>query len=62
MACWSIETLTGEELIGLLEGKTPIREDVPPSTPSARPSPVPSTGRSRPTPEPDAGGLEPHPV
>ncbi|MBG0811267.1 ATP-dependent zinc metalloprotease FtsH [Methylosinus sp. H3A] len=55
------ETLTGEELIGLLQGKTPVREDVPPPPP-ARPSPVPSTGRTRPSPEPDAGGLEPHPV
>jgi len=56
------ETLTGEELIGLLQGKTPVREDVPPPPPPTRPSPVPSTGRTRPSPEPDAGGLEPHPV
>ncbi len=56
------ETLTGEELIGLLQGKRPVREDVPPAAPPARPSPVPSTGRTRPSPEPDAGGLEPHPV
>ncbi|WP_036286562.1 ATP-dependent zinc metalloprotease FtsH [Methylosinus sp. PW1] len=56
------ETLTGDELIGLLQGKRPVREDVPPATPPARPSPVPSTGRTRPSPEPDAGGLEPHPV
>ncbi|BBU62833.1 ATP-dependent zinc metalloprotease FtsH [Methylosinus sp. C49] len=56
------ETLTGDELIGLLQGKRPVREDVPPAAPPARPSPVPSTGRTRPSPEPDAGGLEPHPV
>ncbi|WP_024879623.1 ATP-dependent zinc metalloprotease FtsH [Methylosinus sp. LW3] len=56
------ETLTGEELIGLLQGKRPVREDLPPAAPPARPSPVPSTGRTRPSPEPDAGGLEPHPV
>ncbi|MBY6240527.1 ATP-dependent zinc metalloprotease FtsH [Methylosinus sp. Sm6] len=56
------ETLTGEELMGLLQGKRPVREDVPPDVPPARPSPVPSTGRTRPSPEPDAGGLEPHPV
>ncbi|PWB93907.1 ATP-dependent zinc metalloprotease FtsH [Methylosinus sporium] len=56
------ETLTGDEMIGLLQGKRPVREDVPPAAPPARPSPVPSTGRTRPSPEPDAGGLEPHPV
>jgi cell division protease FtsH len=56
------ETLSGEELIGLLQGKRPVREDVPPAAPPARPSPVPSTGRSRPSPEPDTDGLEPHPV
>ncbi|HEY8259758.1 MAG TPA: cell division protein FtsH, partial [Methylosinus sp.] len=55
------ETLTGDELIGLLQGKRPVREDVPPEPPS-RPSPIPATGRARPSPEPDAGGLEPNPV
>ncbi|TDX60560.1 peptidase M41-like protein, partial [Methylosinus sp. sav-2] len=55
------ETLTGDELIGLLQGKIPVREDVPPAAPPARPSPVPTAG-ARPSPEPDADGLEPHPV
>ncbi len=53
------ETLTGEEIMGLLQGRPPIREtgDEPP--PAPRPSPVPSTGRqSKPGPEP---GLEPQP-
>ncbi|MBI3275366.1 MAG: ATP-dependent zinc metalloprotease FtsH, partial [Methylocystis sp.] len=54
------ETLTGEELIGLLQGKTPVREEAPLPSQPPRASPVPSTGRSRPT--HDAGGLEPHPV
>ncbi len=52
------ETLSGEEIIGLLNGKQPVREDVPPSTPP-RSTAVPSTGRK---PEPDVGGMEPHPV
>jgi len=56
------ETLTGDEMIGLLQGKRPVREDVPPAAPPARPSPIPATGRARPSPEPDADGLEPHPV
>jgi len=54
------ETLTGEEIVNLLNGVQPVREDIPPSTPQPpRASPVPSTGRK---PEPDVGGLEPHPV
>jgi len=54
------ETLTGEEIVNLLNGVQPVREDMPPSTPQPpRASPVPSTGRK---PEPDVGGLEPHPV
>jgi cell division protease FtsH len=56
------ETLSGDELIGLLQGKRPIREDIPPAAPPARPSPVPTAGTAHPPPEPDAGGLEPHPV
>ncbi|HLH12293.1 MAG TPA: ATP-dependent zinc metalloprotease FtsH [Methylovirgula sp.] len=53
------ETLTGEEIIGLLQGRPPVRDapDEPP--PAPRPSPVPTTGR-----QPKAGpepGLEPQP-
>ena len=55
------ETLTGEEIYGLLRGQKPIRDsgDEPPPAPAPRPSPVPSTGRpARPGPEP---GFEPQP-
>jgi cell division protease FtsH len=53
------ETLTGDEIKGLLEGKPIIREDDDkPSTP--RGSAVPTAGKGRPRPEPDAG-LEPQP-
>ncbi|MBL8587467.1 MAG: ATP-dependent zinc metalloprotease FtsH [Methylobacteriaceae bacterium] len=52
------ETLSGEEILGLMQGKKPLREsDDEPTTP--RGSPVPSAGRPRP-PSPDAG-LEPQP-
>jgi cell division protease FtsH len=51
------ETLTGEEITDLLNGKPPNRESVlEPSTP--RTSAVPPAGKSRPRPEP---GLEPQP-
>ena len=55
------ETLTGDEIIGILQGRQPVREtdDTPPPT---RASAVPVTGKApRPRPEPDAGGLEPQP-
>ncbi len=55
------ETLTGDEIIGILAGRMPVREtdDTPPPT---RASAVPVTGRAnKPRPEPDAGGLEPQP-
>jgi cell division protease FtsH len=53
------ETLSGEEIIGLLNGKQPVREE-PPTTPQPpRGAAVPTTGRK---PEPDVGGMEPHPV
>jgi cell division protease FtsH len=53
------ETLSGDEIINLLDGKPPVRDSGEPSTPT-RGSPVPSAGRSRPRGEPDAG-LEPQP-
>jgi cell division protease FtsH len=52
------ETLTGDEIRDLLEGKPPVRDTGEPTTPP-RPSPVPSAGRGRPR-ETD-GGLEPQP-
>ncbi|HTO79562.1 MAG TPA: cell division protein FtsH, partial [Methylocystis sp.] len=54
------ETLTGEELKGLLNGVQPVREDTSNAPPQPPRSPaVPTTGRK---PEPDVGGMEPHPV
>jgi cell division protease FtsH len=52
------ETLSGDEIRDLLEGKPPVRDTGEPTTPP-RPSPVPSAGRGRPR-ESD-GGLEPQP-
>jgi cell division protease FtsH len=53
------ETLTGEEIMGLLQGRPPIRESHDEPPPAPRPSPVPATGRqAKPGPEP---GLEPQP-
>ena len=55
------ETLTGDEIVGLLKGVSPSRESAsdlePPAAPRAA---VPSTGKPRPI-GPDAGGLEPQP-
>ncbi|MGB0087625.1 MAG: ATP-dependent zinc metalloprotease FtsH [Rhodomicrobiaceae bacterium] len=60
------ETMTGQEIIDLLNGKPPMREftakdDKPTTRPS---SAVPSAGKGRnpPEPEPDTGGLEPQPL
>ena len=53
------ETLSGDEIIDLLNGKKPNRESVlEPATPRA--SAVQPAGKSRPRPDPDAG-LEPQP-
>ena len=53
------ETLSGDEIIDLLNGKKPNRESVlEPTTPRA--SAVPPAGKSRPRTDPD-GGLEPQP-
>jgi cell division protease FtsH len=55
------ETLSGDEILGLLKGRPPVRESSD-DTPPPRTSPVPSAGpRGRPRPEPGAGGLEPQP-
>jgi cell division protease FtsH len=54
------ETLSGDEIKDLLDGKPPVREGVSePSTPRA--SAVPPAGKQRPRPEPGAGGMEPQP-
>jgi cell division protease FtsH len=52
------ETLTGDEIRDLLNGKPPVRDTSEPVTPT-RGSPVPSAGRGRPR-ESDSG-LEPQP-
>jgi cell division protease FtsH len=55
------ETLSGDEIIGLINGREPIRDtgEPPPSRPSAV---VPTAGKTRPKAGPDAaGGLEPQP-
>jgi cell division protease FtsH len=53
------ETLGGDEIRDLLNGKPPVRDAGEPVTPT-RGSPVPSAGRNRPRGETD-GGLEPQP-
>ncbi|MDQ0326067.1 cell division protease FtsH [Rhodopseudomonas julia] len=54
------ETLSGEEIRALLNGKRPVREDPSDDLPPAKGSAVPTTG-SRPRPGSD-GGLEPQPT
>jgi cell division protease FtsH len=57
------ETLSGQEIKDLLNGKPPVREDVTEDTPRPGPaSAVPTAGRGKKPPEPDAGGLEPQPT
>jgi cell division protease FtsH len=58
-ALLEFETLTGDELRELMNGKPPSRPD-PDAPSSPRGTAVPSTGKGRPKPEPD-GGLEPQP-
>ncbi len=53
------ETLSGDEIVGLLAGKPPVREGAD-EPPPQRGSAVPSTGKAKPKPKPD-GGLEPQP-
>ncbi len=56
------ETLTGDEIIGLLEGRRPVRDSSEPPTTPRSSTMVPSTGKTR-KPGPDApGGLEPQPL
>ena len=55
------ETLSGDEIIGLLNGKTPVRDTGDDAPPPPRSSTVPSAGAIRPKAGPDTGGLEPQP-
>jgi cell division protease FtsH len=55
------ETLTGDEILALFQGRRPIRETGDePAPPPPRTSPVPTTGANRPKPGPEPG-LEPQP-
>jgi cell division protease FtsH len=57
------ETLSGDEIMALFQGRPPVREtgdSVPPPPP--RPSPVPTTGVARPKPGPADPGMEPQPT
>jgi cell division protease FtsH len=57
------ETLSGQEITDLLNGKPPVREftakDDKPTRPS---SAVPAAGKGRRSTEPDTGGMEPQPT
>jgi len=54
------ETLTGDEIKDLLEGRRPVRESViEPTTP--RSSAVPPAGKQRPRPESPSGEVAPQP-
>jgi cell division protease FtsH len=56
------ETLTGDEIVGLLQGRRPVRDTGDRETPAApRGSAVPATGRPRPALGTGPGGLEPQP-
>ena len=54
------ETLSGQEVRDLLNGKPPVREFTMTEDPPKRRSAVPSTG-TRPRKDPDLGGMEPQP-
>jgi cell division protease FtsH len=56
------ETLSGDEIRGLLAGKPPVRETQEEAA-ATKSSAVPLTKKPRrPSGEPDAGGLEPQPT
>ncbi|MGO9006239.1 MAG: ATP-dependent zinc metalloprotease FtsH [Beijerinckiaceae bacterium] len=54
------ETLTGDEILALFQGRRPVRDTGDEPAPPPRPSPVPTTGGNRPKPGPEPG-LEPQP-
>jgi cell division protease FtsH len=55
------ETLTGEEIRDLLNGKRPVREDPSEEGTPPRGSAVPATGPAKPRPDKGDTGLEPQP-
>jgi cell division protease FtsH len=58
------ETLSGDEIKGLLRGRAPVREfpvEPPPRTTPASAVPTAGRGKKAPDPEPDTGGLAPEP-
>ncbi len=55
------ETLSGQEVRDLLNGKPPVREFTMTEDPPKRRSAVPSTGTRTPRKDPDLGGMEPQP-
>jgi cell division protease FtsH len=54
------ETLTGDEILALFQGRPPVRDSGDDPSPPPRPSPVPTTGANRPKPGPEPS-LEPQP-
>jgi cell division protease FtsH len=61
-ALMEFETLSGDELVGLLQGVRPVRDTGDKDPPPAPRAAVPAAGKSRgATLGPDAGGLEPQP-
>jgi cell division protease FtsH len=61
-ALMEFETLSGDELVGLLQGVRPVRDTGDKEPPAAPRAAVPTAGKSRgATLGPDAGGLEPQP-
>jgi cell division protease FtsH len=54
------ETLSGDEILALFQGRPPVRDSGDDPAPPLRPSPVPTTGANRPKPGPEPS-LEPQP-
>ena len=55
------ETLSGQEVRDLLDGKPPVREFTMNEDQPKRRSAVPTTGNRTPRKDPDLGGMEPQP-
>ena len=55
------ETLSGQEVKDLLNGKPPVRDFTTKEDSPKRRSAVPTTGTRAPRKDPDLGGMEPQP-